>query len=142
LKEIQFALPQLINNPILGLGFETPYRPAFYNGDPLISYIHVAYLYLWLKTGFLGLVAFVWFSILALLRGLRYWRMPKDNFLKAVALGTTLAFMSMMFSNLVAPSFTQQWSLAIFSLLLGVNEVIFLFPVPEFVEKKGDISNG
>jgi hypothetical protein len=125
LREISYAWPVLLANPILGIGFEVAYRPAFYIGDPLQSYIHNAYLWLWMKLGILGLVAFVWLSFRALSQGLRHWSRVGEEWLRAAALGFTLAFLAMLISNLVAPFFIQDWSATIFAVILGINEVIF-----------------
>lgn len=124
-KEIQYAWMQIVQNPIFGIGLKTPYRPAFYKGDQLTTYIHNAYLWIWLKTGLLGLVAFLWLSVRFLVRGFQHWRDSEDHFLRAVTLGFTLAYLALTISDLVAPSFVQGWSLAICAAIMGVNEVAF-----------------
>jgi O-antigen ligase len=124
-REIQFAWAQLVQNPIFGIGLETSYRPVFYWGDTLTSYIHNSYLWIWLKTGLGGLMAFLWFSIAFLARGFRHWRGVEDGLLRAAALGFTLAYLAMMISSLVAPFLTQNWSLAVFGVMLGTNESLF-----------------
>jgi len=124
-REIEFAWEQLKDSPVLGIGLETSYRPAFFAGDTLTSYIHNSYLSIWLKTGLAGLVAFLWFSIAFLARGFRRWRGVKDDLLRAAALGLTLAYLGMMISSLVAPHMSQDWSLVIFGVALGVNESVF-----------------
>jgi O-antigen ligase len=124
-REIQFAWAQLVQNPIFGIGLETSYRPVFYPGDPLTNYIHNTYLWIWLKTGLAGLVAFLWFSIAFLARGFRHWREVKDGVLRAAALGFALAYLGMMLSSLVAPLLVSSWSVAVFGVVLGINESLF-----------------
>ncbi len=85
-KEIHYAWQKLMDSPILGIGLFTPYRPPFYPGDPLMAYIHNAYISLWLKTGLLGLSAFLWLSFRFLSRGFRYWRRIPDSFLSTTCL--------------------------------------------------------
>jgi O-antigen ligase len=125
-KEIEYAWLHIASNPILGIGLETAYRPPFYAGDILTAFIHNAYVWIWLKTGLLGLASFLWLSGLSLWRGFRSWRHVQDDLFRAVVLGSTLAYLSMMISNLVAPLFVQDWGLAIFAVMLGTNEVILL----------------
>jgi O-antigen ligase len=125
--EIQAAWVQIARHPFLGIGLNTPYRPAFFRGeDPnLRTYIHNAYLAIWLKTGLVGLVSFLWLACISSWRGLSHWRNEPSEFLRATALGFILAFVGMMFSNLVAPSFVQPGSLVIFGVVLGTNEAVF-----------------
>lgn len=125
LIEIQYAWVQITQSPIWGIGLNTFYRPAFYAQDPLRNFIHNAYMGLWLKTGLLGLISFLWFSILGVVRGLLHWRDTQGGFLRAVILGFTLAYLGMMFSNLVAPSFVHYSILSIYGVILGINEVVF-----------------
>ena len=123
-NEIEYAWQQITEHPILGIGLKTPYRPPFYQGDPLTYYIHNAYLWIWLKTGLLGLVAFLWLSFRFLQRGFQHWRDSGDSFLRAVMLGFTLAYLGMIVSNLVAPAFVQDYNAAIFAVIMGIGEVI------------------
>jgi cell division protein FtsW (lipid II flippase) len=87
--------------------------------------IHNAYLSIWLKTGLLGLLSFLCLSFRFLVRGLRHWRDAQDGFLRAVTLGFALAYLAMMISNLVTSSFVNHWNLAIYGVILGINEVVF-----------------
>ena len=125
--EVRFAWAQISNHPILGIGLKSPYRPPFYMGEPVgaRTFIHNAYLSLWLKTGLPGLVSFLWLSGMFLWRGFRHWRDTDDVFLRSVALGFTLAYFGMMLSNWVTCSLVQEGSLPIFGVVLGINEVIF-----------------
>ena len=123
--ENQYAWWQIIQNPILGIGFRTAYRPSFYRTDMLTYYIHNGYLWIWLKTGLLGLIPFLWLSLRFLGRGFNQWRDIPDNFLKAVTLGFSLAYLAAMISNLVISSLASNTAAIIFGAMLGVNEVVF-----------------
>ena len=136
-REILYAWPTILQNPILGIGLHTPYRPPFFSSDKLTAYIHNAYIWLWLKTGILGLISFLWLSYRYLLRGLKFWKGVQDSFLGAAMLGFTLAYLAMMFSNLVAPILVQNWSIAMFGVILGINEVIILLNHPTLESKEG-----
>jgi O-antigen ligase len=137
--EMQYAWAQLVKHPILGIGLHNPYRPPFYEGDPLRHYIHNAYLSIWLKTGLVGLASFLWFSVHFLWRGFQRWRDVQDDFLRAVSLGFTLAYLGMMLSNLVAPTFVEGWSLAIFGVILGINESILHNEAADEYKKEGGL---
>jgi O-antigen ligase len=125
-REIQHAWPHIARHPLTGIGLETAYRPPFFEGDPLTAYVHNAYISLWLKTGLLGLVPFLAVSVRFLRRGFRLWRDVQDGFLQAVSLGLTLTYLSLMISSLVAPFLVANWSLAIFGVMLGINETIWM----------------
>jgi O-antigen ligase len=125
-EEIQYAWTAISQHPILGIGLHNTYRPPFYLGEPagLRTYVHNAYLSLWLKTGLLGLTSFVWLSVAFVKRGCRDWLRVKDDSLRAIYLGCTMAYVGMMISNVVSPSFVQAGSLAILGVILGINEAI------------------
>lgn len=127
-EEMRFALQRLVQHPILGIGLYNPYRPPFYEGEPvtLRHFIHNAYLGLWLKTGILGLVSFLWFSVAFLRQGFRGWQGISEPLLRGVALGSLVAYVGLLFTNFVAPSFLQPGSLAIMGVTLGLTTSILL----------------
>jgi O-antigen ligase len=141
-NEFRYAWPKLMESPILGIGLYTPYRPPFYVGDHLLSYIHNTYLWLWLKTGLLGLLAFLWLSFRFLSRGFRYWRSIPDSFLRATILGLTLMYFAVLISNLVAPTLVSNLSTGVFGVILGINEVIYSFQTLGHTTMKGVFHNG
>lgn len=126
--EIRYAWSEILKNPILGIGLYSPYRPPFYPGEPsyMQTYIHVAVLSLWLKTGIFGLVSFLWFSTIFLRCGFRRWRRVQDDFLRPAVLGLTVAYAGLMLSNLVAPSMVQPEILPVFGIVLGLQQSIIL----------------
>jgi O-antigen ligase len=130
-NEILFAWPKLMDNPILGIGLHTPYRPPFYVGDKITNFIHNAYLMLWLRTGLLGLIAFLWLSFRFLSRGFRYWRSISDRLAREIVLGLTLGYLSMVISNLVAPTLVSDLNTALIGVILGINEVIYIHFRPQ-----------
>lgn len=127
-QEIQYAWSQISEHPILGIGLNSPYRPPFYPGEApgLLRYIHNAYFSLWLKTGIVGLVTFLWFSIIFIRKGLQNWRRVKSVLLRAVVIGFTVGYAGMMLSNLVAPSMVRPGQAAIFGVILGLGELILV----------------
>lgn len=141
-KEILYAWPKLMDNPILGVGLYTPYRPPFYVGENLIRFIHNAYLFLWLKTGLLGLIAFLGLSYRFLSRGFRFWRSSSNTLFCMTILGLTLMYLAMIISNLVAPTLVESLCTAAFGVMMGINEVIYSFQAAEKTSMKGAFHYG
>jgi O-antigen ligase len=129
-KEAQPAWTQIVQNPVFGIGFETPYRKAFFMGDLFRHFIHNGYLWIWLKTGLLGLIPFLWLSACFLVRGFSHWRDIQDNLLKAVTLGFILAYLATLMSNLVVSSVASNLAAVVFGAMMGVNEVAFTLMKP------------
>ena len=121
--EIQYALTHISQHPILGIGLYTPYRPPIFQGDTNTTYMHNAYVWIWLRTGLLGLISFLWVLFRYLVDGLQFGQEIKKHFFRSVALGFTIAYLAMAISNLVAPTFVQGLSLAIYGVILGVIEL-------------------
>jgi O-antigen ligase len=127
-EEMTFAFSRLREHPILGLGLYNPYRPAFYRGEAvtLRHFIHNAYVGMWLKTGLPGLISFLWLSAAFVRYGFRRWKSVSDPLLRGVALGSVVAYVGLLFTNFVAPSFVQPGSLAIMGVTLGLTASILL----------------
>jgi O-antigen ligase len=133
--ETRYAIQSIVQHPLLGIGLGNFYRPAIEN-DPLWYpdkpnyglrwYIHNSYLWVWIDMGLLGIIPFIWVFAIFLVRGFRRWRNIEDPKLRSIALGFTLACLGMVISNLVAPRFVEDWSLSIFAVILGINELIFV----------------
>ncbi len=129
-NETRYALQTIRKNPFTGIGLGNYYRPAFSNEDPwnnetnLRWYIHNSYLWVWIDMGLIGFVPFAWFYAAAIIRNLKRWREVSDARLRAFVLGSTLGVLGQSISNFVAPNFVQSWVLAIFPLVIGMNEVI------------------
>ena len=141
LREVEYAVPLVRENPVLGIGLSVPYRPPFYVTDPLTRYIHNSYLWLWLKTGLVGLVAFLWLSYRFLTRSLRLWQGNSSDLMQALVLGTGLAFLGDMLSNLVAPSFVQDWGSLVYPLLLGAVEcALMAVPAPALAPVRREVA--
>jgi O-antigen ligase len=142
-EEIKYAWQQITDHPILGIGFHTPYRPVFSEFENVSNtyYLHIAYLSIWLKTGLLGLIPFLWLSLRFLLRGFQHWREIQDSYLRATVLAFTLAYLGLMISNIVAPSFIQDRSAMIFGVIMGVNEVILVQGKTNVKLKQGEFQN-
>jgi O-antigen ligase len=142
-EEIKYAWQQIMIHPILGNGFHTPYRPVFSEFENVSNtyYLHNAYLSIWLKTGLLGLISFLWLSFRFLRHGFQHWWVVKDNFLRVVTLGFTLAYLGLMINNIVGPTFVQDRSTMIFGVIMGVNIVALFQRDANTKFKQGEFQN-
>lgn len=124
--ENKYAIEKILSQPIWGIGFQRPYRPQIYfPEDNIDCFVHNGYLWILLKLGIIGFVPFVWFSLIFVLRGMRYWNHVEDKFLKGIVLGSVCAYLGIALASVAAPHFMQNWEVAVLGLLFGVNEVIY-----------------
>lgn len=138
--ETRYAIQSIAQQPLLGIGLGNFYRPAVADDagwkpdDPSIGlrwYVHNAYLWVWVMMGLMGLIPFVWLYARVLTRGFARWRKIDDPKLRVVVLGSTLGILGQAIGNVVAPNFIQSWSLIVFAIILGINELIYQWEVSE-----------
>jgi len=85
MKENRYAIQQIKRSPVFGIGADAPRqykewtRPGFYTKViyPLY-YIHNSYLELWMVYGLLGILSFIWLSIVFLVRSFTLSRRARD----------------------------------------------------------------
>ncbi|RME41919.1 MAG: O-antigen ligase domain-containing protein [Chloroflexi bacterium] len=99
--ETETSLEAIGRAPVFGLGLGAAYRnitrrEAESGYTRFTRFIHNSYLYIATKMGLITLLAFLLFCGTTLLRGTQIFRMLHDPLLKAVALGSTVAFAGMM----------------------------------------------
>jgi O-antigen ligase len=128
--EYSYALPQVLRNPIIGIGLSNHYRPRVFSlrHDTLTNYIHNAYLYIMLHMGLLGLIPFLWFYMLFVIRGFRNWRKVEDPFLRASSLGITLSGLGLAIVSILEPKFMELFSIVVIAVIMGINESIIKLP--------------
>jgi O-antigen ligase len=131
IKETEYALQSISQNSIFGIGLGNYYRPSVTDVDPTSSatgirwYVHNAYLWVWVDMGLIGLIPFVGLLLWVVIRGLTRWQKIKDGFVKAFVLGSSLGILGQIITNVVAPNFLQDWSLVVFAIIFGLNELIY-----------------
>ncbi len=124
LKENELALIKIREYPLLGIGPGGPYRQPWWSGDNLTSYVHNAYLFLLMDLGIVGLLPFIWFSIVFLRRGFSAYYDGHDPVRKSLAISFTLSYIAVLFSSATSPRLFEQGYILLLGVILGLNEVI------------------
>jgi hypothetical protein len=86
------------------------------------TFIHNGFLWILLKTGWIGLLLFAWFSWRFVHRGFRSWRQVRDPVLRAAVLGSAVAYVGIAAANLTSPYFMQDWGVAALGMMMGISE--------------------
>lgn len=126
--EYEYAIPQVLAQPLLGLGFGAAYRPW----DPRLdwelfdgrAYVHNGHLWIMLRTGLLGYACFGWMSVLYVLRGVRSWRRISDGFMQSVLLAFVLVFVGISVAAIVSPIYARWYWVPVIGIMMGTCETI------------------
>jgi O-antigen ligase len=97
----------IVDHPVLGVGannFATAMGPYFTRGLPgeFIWTVHNKYLLVWTEIGPIGVLAFTWFFVAALRRGMRCWAYREPVY-SAIAVGCMAALAGHMVQMLSEP---------------------------------------
>jgi O-Antigen ligase len=127
--EYRYGFQRIQENPALGLGLGAEYRPLVHGIDYEYfdgrGYTHNGHLWLAVKTGLAGYLLFMWLMIAAIVRGFERWRIVKDEHMRSIVLGITLAFAGFIIASNLHPIYmTLYWS-PLLGMMLGVNEAIY-----------------
>ena len=117
--EMQNAIANIERAPVLGLGFGNTWSEVapLPGGDKLaINVLHNTWLWMWMKTGIIGFLAFLWMGAAFLWMGFRAFRGQRDPKLAAVALALLCAFIA----QTVMITFEMQLSLYQTTVAIGV----------------------
>jgi O-antigen ligase len=132
--EYEYAFDQIASTPVLGLGLGAMYRPSLPgpegNDAAFQRWLHNGHVWIMLKTGILGYLFFAWFSILFLLRGLKYWKAIPNLRFKATVLGFALAYIVILISSIVNANIMIAYWTPIIGIMMGINEVILRVSLP------------
>lgn len=132
--ENEYAYTAIAENPLIGLGMGTPYRPLdsrldYRNADGTTtdgrSFIHNGHLRILLQSGFLGYFCLIWISLHFLSRGFKYWRDVTNDRMKAVVLGSLLVYLTIIIAAYANSTFMQWRWTPLLGIMFGVNEVIY-----------------
>jgi hypothetical protein len=126
--EYEYAVPTILENPLIGIGLGARYRPTLdgvdgyeFNGQ---HYIHNAHLWILMKTGVPGYAFFMALGLVFVGRGLRYWSRIASPLMKGTILGYVLTYLGVMVGSIVNPIFMQWYWTPILGIMMGTNEVI------------------
>lgn len=132
LYEVQAAIGHIGDHPIFGLGVGMEYRDIMpfefaqtevrENPDDAVHYMHDTYLYFCMKYGLLGGLAAVWVIGHFLSRAWALARQAGDQ--AALFVGILGAFVALLISNVVSPSFLDSPAApTLIGLMAGLVEV-------------------
>lgn len=105
LDERRNVLAELRDAPVTGLGLGVPWRarhPLSTEHPGGRNYTHIATLYWWLKLGPLGLAAYLWIMLTAMVTGVKVFRRHHDDVVRATALAVSAAVAGLMVAELTA----------------------------------------
>jgi len=131
--EYKFAIPKIASNPLIGLGLGTTYRPWVIGKDWVgrdeegfdgRNFLHNGHLSIIVKSGLLGYLSFLVFSLIVLVRGFKLWRRIPNPKLQAILLGFTLAYLGMLIGSIVNPIIMKGNWTPVIGFIIGINEVI------------------
>lgn len=126
-----YAFSSIVSHPLMGLGVGAIYRPwdprLDNSGLDFRGYIHNGYLWVLLQSGLIGFLPLMWLSIAFLIRGFTSWQSITDNRMKAIFLGLTLVYLTVLIAAVVNSTFVQWRWTPVIGIMIGINEVILRF---------------
>ncbi len=141
--ENEAAIESLLQSP-QGVGLGNAYRPittyageaAGYQGSPLNGFMHNSYMYIAVKTGVQGLLAFLWLCGAFLLHGWRLFRRMPDGPVRWLVLGLLASFVGNMQWSITEPNFMQIGATVTVGVMVGLlaslsRECPVAVPLPE-----------
>jgi len=121
--ENEYAIAQIKQHPLMGIGLGSEYRPKIYGeADTLTYYVHNSYLWLLTDMGIIGFLCFTWFYASFLARAAVHWKRIKDNFMKSAVVGCMISGAVMLFMAMVIPLFMEWFSIVIIACTMGLTE--------------------
>jgi O-antigen ligase len=123
LLENQYAWITIKQSPLIGIGYANGYRPPIYGPkDNLATFIHNGYLWIMVKSGLLGFMAFLGMFYLFLKQAMGSWAKMSDGFFRGILLGSAVCILGLLLANMSAPYFMQDWEVAAIGILFGITE--------------------
>ncbi|GFO68112.1 hypothetical protein GMLC_16910 [Geomonas limicola] len=125
--ENSYALKEIREHPLLGIGLGQDYRPKLYGPDDEITYyVHNVYLWLVLDFGLPGCLVFFLFYLTFLVRAFKSARNEPDPYLRSIAVGALLMGVAALPMALVIPLFLEWHSIVVLAILIGLSETILM----------------
>jgi O-antigen ligase len=125
--ENEEAFNSIVQSP-QGVGLGNTYRAittyageaAGYQGSPLNGFMHNSYLYIAVKMGLQGLIAFLWFCVAVLVHGWRLFRKMPSGPDKWLVLAVLASFVGIMQWSITEPNFMQTGATITVGLMVGL----------------------
>ncbi|NLF50752.1 MAG: O-antigen ligase family protein [Leptolinea sp.] len=125
--EYEYGIPQVLKNPIMGIGLGARYRPTLEHDYPGFTgelYTHNSNLWIAMKTGLPGLFLYLWFSNAYVWHALKNWKLIKDIPQRGFVLGSGIGiFIALLGANLHPFGMTLEW-VPVISIIIGLGEAI------------------
>jgi O-antigen ligase len=130
LVESKAVWEQIKINPIMGYGLGKTYwfQPLIPRDLPT-WYVHNGYLYLWYKTGLMGLIFFFGFYGIITWRGYKLYQKNSGNWGGILVLALTSCLLAMLVVNLTSPQVNQKDSLLIITLFAVIIDGFYRKPI-------------
>ncbi|PJF40383.1 MAG: hypothetical protein D6737_03750 [Chloroflexi bacterium] len=132
--ENEYAAPYILPPSPFGEGLGFKYRPWDLRldwfkedgsvGSDLRDYIHNGHFWILIKMGFLGYGAFMWFSLLMIYRGLKYWRRVPGTQRQSILLSFSITYLGMLVATIVNPTFFQVFWIVVYVFMAAISETI------------------
>jgi len=126
--EYVWSWKSIVQHPILGLGLGARYRPwlpgidwAGFDGR---GFIHNGHLWIIVKSGLLGYLAFLWVFFTYIKRGFNHWQHIQDDYLRAILIGSVLPFIGFFVGSIASPTLMRYNTTPVIGVMIGINEVI------------------
>lgn len=138
--EYEYAVPQLNDTLLLGIGMGAEYRPLDARIDTVYDpnsnffgtrYLHNGHLWIALKAGGLAYLALATLSLIYIVRGVVRFRTVRDPIWQGVALGFPMAYVAILIATINGPTFMQTFGPPVIALMMGANEVIYRLSAAE-----------
>jgi O-antigen ligase len=128
--EYTYGIPEIYNNPIFGIGLGAQYRPTLsvdYVGFEGQLYTHNSNLWIAMKTGIVGFILYLWFSLTFAWHAIRNRKHITTPAHRGFVLGSALSiFLSLFAANIHPIGMTLEW-IPVIAVVIGLSEAIILY---------------
>jgi O-antigen ligase len=124
-EELYYIFQQFEAHPVMGIGLGADYQPMRWYESPEFNrqyYTHNAYLWILMKMGLTGFLAFAWLTLGFLRQSLTSFKQPKNRLGRAVILGGGMLYVGLLFSAPFSPVFMEWFWTPLIGLTMGLSE--------------------
>jgi O-antigen ligase len=124
-EELYYINRQVEAHPIIGIGLGANYQPLrWYESSDFNRqyYTHNAYLWILMKMGLTGFLAFLWLTIAFLWQSLHRFNTPQGSLEQSVILGAGVLYVGLLFSAPFSPVFLEGFWTPLIGLTMGLSE--------------------